>query len=233
MALIKYGPGIVDARGSVGGVVFSKNSTSHYMRARSIPVNPNTDKQNVIRAALAELSVRWSTVLTALKRASWELYGTNVSMKNKLGEAVNISGYNHYLRSNIPRIQGGLAAVDDGPTVFELPAQDPDFAIVADETAQTISFAFDIALLWALETGAYMFKYQGIPQNAQRNFFNGPWNYIGKIAGVDTTGASTPDVEPVAFAIAELQHQWCYARIGRKDGRLSEPFPADCFVTAT
>lgn len=233
MALIKYGPGIVDARGSVAGVVFSKNSTSHYMRARSIPVNPNTDLQNVIRGALAMLAVRWSAIVGGTERAKWELYGKNVTVKNKLGESVNISGYNHYLRSNIPRIQGGLTAIDAAPTVYELPQQDPTFAIVADATAQTISFTFDDALLWALETGAYMFKYQGIPQNAQRNFFNGPWNYIDKIAGVDSTGAQTPDVEPVKFAIAELQHQWCYARIGRKDGRLSEPFPADCFVTAT
>lgn len=233
MALIKLGPIVADIRGSVGGVVFSKNSTSHYARARTIPVNPNTDLQNVIQAALAALAVRWSSVLTALKRAAWELYGTNVSVKNKLGESIHISGYNHYLRSNITRLQAGLAAVDDGPTVFELPAQDPAFAIVADETAQQISFTFDDALLWALETGAYMFKYQGIPQNPQRNFFNGPWNYIDKIAGVDSTGAQTPDVEDVAFAITELQHQWCYARIGRKDGRLSEPFLADCFVTAT
>ena len=232
MALIKYGPGIVDARGSVAGVVFSKNSTSHYMRARSMPVNPNTDLQSVIRSAIAALAVRWSSVLDATKRAAWELYASNVSMKNKLGESVYLSGYNHYLRSNIPRLQAGLAAIDDGPVIFELPAQDPTLAITASEATQQITVTFDAELAWSKETGAYLFKYQGVPQNPQRNFFAGPWRYIDKVAGVDTTGATSPDVEDVKFAISELQRQWLYARIGRLDGRLSEPFSCSCFVAA-
>ena len=232
MALVKFGPGIVDARGSVGGVVFSRNSTSNYMRARSIPVNPSTDLQNVVRAALAMLCDRWSQVVTALQRTGWEVYASNVSMKNKLGEAIYISGFNHYLRSNIPRAQAGVAVIDAPPVIFELPDQDPTFAITAGEGAQQIVFTFDDTLAWALETGAYLFKYQGIPQNPQRNFFNGPWRYIGNVAGVDTTGASSPDTQDIAYPIAELQRQWCYARISRLDGRLSEPFRADCFVGA-
>jgi len=232
MALIKFGPGIVDARGSVAGVVFSKNSTSNYMRARTKPVNPNTAQQNTIRAAMAYLVDRWSQTLTALKRTSWELYATNLVMKNRLGEAIHLSGFNHYLRSNIPRVQAGVAVIDDGPVIFELPDQDPTFAITASEAAQEIVFTFDDTLAWALETGAYMFKYQGIPQNPQRNFFNGPWRYIDKIAGVDSTGASSPDTEAIKFAITELQRQWVYARISRLDGRLSEPFRAVCFVAA-
>lgn len=232
MALIKYGPGIVDARGSVAGVVFSKNSTSHYMRARSIPVNPNTAFQNTIRAAMANLVDQWSQILTAANRTSWELYATNVAMKNKLGEAIHISGFNHFLRSNIPRVQAGVAVITAGPVIFELPDQDPTFAIAASEGTQQITFTFDDTAAWALETGAYMFKYQGIPQNPQRNFFNGPWRYIDNIAGVDSTGASSPDAEDIKFTITELQRQWCYARISRLDGRLSEPFRAVCFVAA-
>lgn len=230
MALVKYGGGVVDMRGSIAGTVFSKNSTSQYARARTKPVNPQTDLQEVIRAAMAELVVRWSSNLDATKRAAWELYASNVSMKNRLGESIYLSGFNHYMRSNIPRRQGGLAAIDDGPTVFELPEQDPAFEIAASEGGPSITVTFDDSLAWALETGAYMFKYQGRPQNPQRNFFNGPWQYMDKIAGVDTTGATTPDVEVPVITITELQRQWVYARIGRKDGRLSEPFRADCFV---
>ncbi|GAI13344.1 unnamed protein product [marine sediment metagenome] len=233
MALVKFGPGIVDARGSVGGVVFSKNSTSHYMRARTIPVNPNTEWQDQIRSAMANLCDQWSQILDAAARTAWELYASRVTVKNKLGEAINISGFNHFLRSNIPRVQAGVAVITAGPTVWQLPAQDDDFAIVADETAQTIEFTFNEALAWAKVTGAYMFKYQGVPQNPQRNFFNGPWRYIDKIDGVDSTGASSPDTEDVKFVITELQRQWCYARISMLDGRLSEPFRAVCFVTKT
>ena len=132
----------------------------------------------------------------------------------------------------MPRKQATLAIIDDGPTIFELPEKDPTLAITASEAGQTISFTFDTAAPWALETGAYMIKYQGQPQNPQRNFFDSPWRLIDTIAGVDSTGASSPDEENCVYAIAEGQRQWVYVRVSRLDGRLSEPFRADCFVGA-
>lgn len=232
MALIKFGGGIVGMAGSIAGTTFSRNRYGAYARARTKPVNPNTAAQQTIRAALAFLTDRWSNTLTAAQRTAWNLYGSNVVMTNRLGESMNLSGFNHYVRSNMPRKYASQSIIDAGPTVFEIPEADPTYAITASEAAQTVDNAFDNTLPWAIEDGGLQFLFQGMPQNPQRNFFAGPWRISGVTVGIDPGGPASPHVRPAVFAIAELQRLWGYARISRADGRLSEPFRSDCFVGA-
>lgn len=232
MALVKYGGGIVAISGSIAGNVHARNRSGNYIRARTKPVNPNTARQSVIRSAIAELSARWADTLTAAQRTAWNLYGNSVAMKNKLGETVYHSGYNHYIRSNAIRKMMTHSVIDAGPTIFELPEQDPTLAVTCSEATQMLSAAFSIVLPWGTEDGAYLYLFQGSPQNAQIGFFAGPWRQYGWVAGIDPGGAVSPDASAGAFAIAEGQHQWIYARISRADGRLSEPFRDDTFCAA-
>ena len=229
MALVKYGGGIIQMSGSIAGSTYARNRYGNYVRAKTKPVNPNTALQQAIRAAMSAITTRWAQTLTASQRTAWNLYASSVSMKNRLGEAINLTGFNHYIRSNMILQQSGLTLVDDGPTVFELPEKDPTLSITASEGTQKISVTFDNGLDWADETGSHMVIYQGQPQNAQRNFFAGPWRLMDSVAGVTGTPPSSPDAEDVEYPIAELQRQWIYARIVRADGRLSEVFRADCF----
>jgi len=232
MALIKFGGGVVGMSGSIAGNTFSRNRYGAYVRARTKPVNPKTAGQIAVRAAMAFLTDRWSQTLTAGQRTAWNLYGSNVNMLNKLGESINLSGFNHYIRSNLEykRIFG--ETIDAGPVVFELPAQDPTFAISGSEATQQITVTHDAGMPWADEDGAAMFLYQGVPQNAQRNFFGGPWEYLANIPGINGAPAVSPTNHAVVKTIAELQHQWCYARIVRADGRLSAPFRSDDYIAA-
>ncbi|NVM23408.1 MAG: hypothetical protein HWN68_16695 [Desulfobacterales bacterium] len=231
-ALVRYGGGVIQMSGSIAGDTFARNRSGNYSRARTKPVNPNSAGQNAVRSALTELTTRWAQTLTALQRAAWNLYAANVAMKNRLGEVIYLSGSNHYIRSNSWLARLGLTIVDDGPVIFELPAKDPSFAITASEATQKISVTFDNTMDWASETGAWMELYQGQPQNAQRNFFAGPWRRVLAITGVDGAPPPSPHDAPVDFAISQGQHQWMYARIRRLDGRLSEPFRNDCYVGA-
>lgn len=232
MALLKFGGGITEIRGSMAGNVYSRNRYGAYMRSRTVPTNPNTARQQKVRTSLTELTSRWSQTLTAGQRTAWNLYGANVVMQNKLGENINLSGFNHYLRSNVVLLQCNIAPVDDGPIVFEIPEADPAFAITASEATQQISYAFDNTIDWADEDGAYFYVTQGQPQNAQRNFFAGPWRYMDITAGVNGAPPASPVAAGVEFAIAEGQHIWCAARILRADGRISKPFRADVLVAA-
>lgn len=232
MALVKYGGGVIQMAGSIAGTVFARNRYGNYARARTKPTNPNTARQQVVRAALAFLTDAWSLTLTAVQRAAWDLYASNVIMTNRLGETTHLSGYNHFIRSNVQRRMLGQTVIVAGPVVFELPAQDPTFTVTGSEATQQISSAFDNTMDWSVENGSYLYIYQGSPQNPQRNFFGGPWRQMGWVTGIDPGGAATPDVSAVHFAIAELQHQWVYARISRADGRLSEPFRDDSFIAA-
>lgn len=230
MALVKYGAGIIQMSGSVAGSTFARNRYGNYVRARTVPTNPNTSYQQKVRNSMSLLTSRWSQTLSAAQRTAWNLYASNVVMKNRLGEACYLSGFNHYIRSNMILSQSDFSLVDDGPVIFELPAQDPTMAILASETDEEIEIEFDNLMDWANETGAYFVIFQGMPQNAQRNFFAGPWRLLGYIPGNDITPPTSPASAPVVFAIFQGQRQWIYARIIRKDGRLSEPFRADCIV---
>ncbi len=232
MALIKFGGGVVQMSGSIAGDTFARNRYGNYVRARTKPTNPNTPLQVAVRAALATLTTRWSATLTGAQRTAWNLYGASVNMTNKLGETINLTGFNHYLRSNVTRETGPTVLIDAGPTVFELPAQDPTLAFSASEATQQLTVTFDTAMDWSVEDGSFLFIFAGRPQNPQRNFFNGPWRFHRYVGGADPGGAISPDVAVCPFAIAEGQRIWIYARIARADGRLSQPFRADIVVGA-
>jgi len=231
-ALVKYGGGIIGMSGSIAGNTHARNRSGNYVRARTKPVNPNTARQQAVRSALAELTTQWAQTLSAAQRTAWNLYASSVSMKNKLGETINLTGFNHYIRSNLMRNRAGLGVVDDGPVIFELPAADPSFAVTASEATQEISFAYDDTMDWADENGGWLILHQGQPQNAQRNFFAGPWRYCSIVEGVNGAPPAGPKVASVPYAISEGQRIWCYARIIRADGRISEVFTANCFCAA-
>lgn len=232
MALVKFGGGITQMTGSIGGTTFARNRYGNYARARTKPTNPNTAGQQAVRASLAELTVRWAQTLTAGQRTAWNLYGSNVVMTNRLGESIQLSGFNHFIRSNSWLARLGGTIVDDGPVIFEIPVADPAFSISASEATQQITWGYDDTMDWANETDSWLLLYQGQPQNAQRNFFAGPWRLCSQLGGVTGAPPASPLITGVVFAIAELQHLWAYARILRADGRLSAPFRDDVFVAA-
>lgn len=232
MALIKFGGGVVQMSGSIAGDTFARNRYGNYSRARTKPTNPNTDLQQRARNAIAALSDRWAATLTAAQRTAWGLYASNVAMLNRLGETTYLSGYNHYIRSNSFLSQYGLTIIDAGPTTFELPAKDPTLSITASEATQQYEVSFDDGLAWPSEDNAYMTFLLGQPQNAQRNFFDGPYKGIRYLSGNSGTPLTSPQSLGSLHVITEGQHLWIQARILRADGRLSEVMRADCFCAA-
>ena len=232
MALVKFGGGVIQMSGSIAGNTFARNRSGNYARAKTKPVNPNTDRQAQVRAAIAFLVNRWSQTLTLAQRTAWNLYADNVNMKNRLGETIQLSGFNHYIRSNSWLAARGLPTIDPGPVIFELPTHDPAFAITCSEATQQITFTYNSTLPWATEDDSFIQFFQGSPQNHQRNFFAGPWRYCSAVGGVLGAPVASPHVVASVFAMAEGQRQWVYARIMRADARLSEVFRADTFCAA-
>ena len=232
MALVKFGGGVTQMSGSIGGTTFARNRSGNYARSRTKPVNPNTSGQQTARNAMSDITTRWSTTLTAAQRTAWNLYGSSVLMTNRLGENINLTGFNHYVRSNSIALQQGETLVDDGPTIFELPQADGTLAVTASEATQVITVAYDDTAAWANEDDGHLFVFQGSPQNAQRNFFNGPWRFLATEDGALAVPPTSPLTPTAVFAVAENQRIWIYARIWRADGRLSEPFRADVSVAA-
>lgn len=226
MALLKYGGGIVQISGSMAGNTFARNRFGNYMRARTKPVNPGSDRQVTARARIALLSEDWRDVLTAGQRQAWDTYAAGVAMNNKLGETIHLTGFNHFVRSNAAYLQVG-SRQNDGPVILSLPAHDPLFAVALSE-ANGITVTFDENLGWTTEGGAGLFIAIGNPQNPTRNFFAGPWRYHGWIGGTIPGPTPSPDgpTAVTCWTLTEGARVWVAARIIRADGRLSTPFTA-------
>jgi len=232
MALVQYGGGVLDARGSVGGQVHSRNRYGNYIRARTTPVNPQSSRQNLIRAAISALAAAWSGTLTQLQRDAWEVYADAITRQNALGQQIKLTGFNHFVRSNAPRLQNVDAVVAAGPTTLTLPGADPIFACEVDEAGQEISVTFDPLLAWNIIDDGFMYVYMSSPKVAGTNFIGGPFRLAGAIDGDTASPPTSPQILSVPFPVAEGQALVCKARISEVDGRLSDPFQHSSAVVA-
>jgi hypothetical protein len=214
---------LTQGSGSVGGMTLSHNAGGLYLRARTIPTDPGSVFQTVVRDAMSLLTTRWSNDLTQTQRDAWDVYGANVPVTNPLGDPINLSGISHYTRSNIPRVQAGLDTVDDGPTVFTLAPQEA-VLYTASEATQLISAAYLDGRSWASETGSAMLLFASRPQQPSINFFKGPYRLAGIIAGLTGTPPLTPQDVPAPFPFVDGHRIFMQARMSLVDGRLSSPF---------
>lgn len=228
MALVKYGGGIVQASGSLAGNTFSRNKSGNYMRARTTPINPNTGLQTAARARLSYLAEYWANDLTEPQRQAWHNYADSVTMANRLGESIHISGSNMYIRSNTAILQAGFPQVDDGPTELTLPESDPTFAVELS-AASGITITFDDTFAWIDEDEGGLTIQLGQPQNASRTFFGGPWRYDSTLEGDSVTPLTSPDGPNASatWTLIEGHRVWFRAKILRADGRASNYFGQD------
>jgi hypothetical protein len=229
VALIKFGGGITAMSGSIAGNTFARNRFGYYSRARSKPVNPRSSSQVKMRTITSYLAETWHEVLTQTERDRWETYAQAINMKNRLGETVKLTGFQHFIRSNSVTMQRSKAIVKPGPTTLTLPEKDVTFAIAANAGSQHIGITFDNTLPWATQTDGFLAFYQGRPQGATRNFFNGPWHYLGGLDG-DDPAPESPVQKTAYYPLVAGQRIWVYCRIHMADGRLSERFSDDCIV---
>lgn len=221
--------------GRLGATVASRNRFGAYLRAGTIPVNPSTDRQVAVRGFVAALQLAWNTILTQDQRDAWNEYGANVAWKNRLGQAVNLTGPNHYIRTNVPALLVGLDRVDDAPIIFDVAAPELDLAVVASAAAGTLSVTFDDSKLWVSEDGAAQLIYMGSPVNPGKKFFAGPYRYCDAILGDSVAPLTSPQVVAanlVPWQFAEGQRIWVQTRIIRADGRLSDYAQANFLAVA-
>lgn len=224
MAQVIFGGGVAEARGSVGGVTFSRNRGGAYMRNRSIPTDPGTVQQVAVRTFMATLSNVWVNTLTAAQRALWDAYADAVHLPNSLGQPRNVGGLGMFCRTNVPCLQWGKTRIDDAPTIYDL----GDFTapVIGSITASTdiLSLGFNDEDDWAGETDSGMLVYCSRPMNATRNFFKGPYRYADAIEGDDVTPPTTPQAINLPFPVEVGHKVFIQVRVLRADGRLSSPF---------
>lgn len=214
---------LTSGSGSLGGITASRNKGGLYLRARAIPTNPNSPQQALVRSILNFLSNRWGDVLAPSQRDAWETYAENVPVLNALGDPIQITGLNHYVRSWVPGLQAGVVLVDDAPTIFDLGLfTAPTFSF--DSPAQEMDVSFAITDDWVNEDLAVMIISLARQQNTSINFFKGPYRFANTIDGDATTPPTSPVAIAAPFPCAVGNRCFAFARVLRADGRLSMPF---------
>lgn len=208
--------------GSIAGLTYAHNKGGLYSRARRVPVNPNTPQQVAVRDAVAASVARWKSTLTDAQRSAWEVYAANVPLVDTLGFPRNVSGMNQYVRSNVPRIQVGLAAVDDGPTDYSLALLTAP-AYTVNAGADTVSVAYTNTDPWATAVGGSLLIYASRPQDTTINFFAGPYRFAGRVNGA-VVPPTSPAVITLPFPVVVGQKVFFRAEATEADGRLSSAF---------
>lgn len=208
--------------GKLGGFVASTGPGGQYLRAWSVPTNPNTPAQQTIRSALNQLASRWIATLTPLQREAWETYAANVTVPNRWGNPITISGLSMYQRCNVGRIQwfGAPGIKDTAPLVFNLGEYTEPVLTMATQT--TVSVAFNDNDDWVSEDGAAFWPYASRQQNVSRSYFKGPYRQcLAPILGNSGTPPVSPVVVTVPFTIDSGNRVFFFARVARNDGRVS------------
>lgn len=119
MAKIKFGMMMTDARGKLGGQVFSKNRGGSYVRTRVIPSNPQLPSQTAVRQSFGAISQAWSG-LTATQRDSWNSAVNDWQRTNIFADLITPSGKALYQRLNNQLVASGQAQVSLPPAKLEM-----------------------------------------------------------------------------------------------------------------
>lgn len=219
---------VAAASGSAGGLVASRNRYGMYFRAKVLPVDPATLQQVLSRGRFRGLAITWKT-LTDVQREGWDTYALNTPMQNRLGQTVFLTGFNHFLRSNAPRLQVGLGLLSDAPTVFGLAAFNTVSFDVVGPTA--IGVIFDDQEPWVSEDGGALVMGISRPESPTVNFFKGPYRTTGFILGKSVLPETSPFVATSVFTYTAGQKAFARFRLLTADGRVSTIQTSDAIAT--
>lgn len=174
MALIKSTL-LAQISGSLNGATFSHNKGGAYVRNRSLPANPGTDRQDQVRTAMTSLSKMWSQSLTDDQRELWRAFGGQVTVLNRIGDPISLSGIAAFTRVNMFRMASLGSAPVLLPPAGGTGSEDP---IPAWESSTILNDGVDITLetqATSDATGYGLFVYLSPPLSPGVKFYRGPW----------------------------------------------------------
>lgn len=168
---------LTQVSGSIGGMTAAHNKSGMYLRARNIPVNPNTASQVNARGAFAAAAQMWSTSIDDIERDTWRFYAAGTPVVNSLGDTVHLSGFNWYVATNAFLMGADQPDVGSAPDTVGIGPQILGMAINADVSSQDFT-GVSIELNTALTATQLLRVWVSNPVSAGTLFYKGPWNEI-------------------------------------------------------
>lgn len=181
MAKIKFGMMMTDARGKLGGHVFSKNRAGAYTRTKVTPVNPQSSYQVTVRNRFTTYAQNFRA-LTAAQILSWNNAVSNFIGTDIFGDSKTPSGINLYGKLNMNLENAGQTAITSPP----LP-QGADPVVISGVTADVSSTLFTIASAAAAVPAGHTLIIEATPLvSPGKNFVKSEFRVIGTAAAAAT-----------------------------------------------
>lgn len=174
MALVRYGNGVSELRGSIAGNVFSRGRAGAIVRNRTTPVNPNTQAQADFRYLFSQTAANYTT-LTKSQQEAWTEYAQMLTFwRNRLGEPYTPSGRQvfQYCNTNLALANATLDPTTAGAPSYNFPTGAqivvPNFDLVTKPDPPLFNGgdkSFDLAVTAGV-VSAYASAQQALPPNA-------------------------------------------------------------------
>lgn len=191
---------LASVSGSTGGLTWSHNRGGMYTRRRAVPTDPLSATQQERRTQLTNATQAWSGVLSATQRDGWNVYAATTTFLDTLGQAINYSGMNCFVRACILRLIAAemLSALEPpiSPGVAEFQEAAPG---VPDSSADTLSVGYQATDPWHSVSGGRLLAFISRPLSAGTYFFKGPYRFAGFVAGATGGGPASPLVLTAPF----------------------------------
>lgn len=215
---------MTEASGSIGGMTASRNKGGLYLRARSVPTNPQTPQQIAVRNALSTMVSRWSSTLTQAERDRWTALADLMYFTNPFGDQRLITPLNLYVRENTIRQQASEALLDDAAAVNPFLSDPGIWSIDSFDAANDqIDLAFTSAP-WVSTDGAFATIAVSRPISPTVNFFKGPYRFAAVVLGDATTPPTSPVTVTCPFAFVDGQKLAIQVRVVTPTELASTPF---------
>ncbi len=197
MAKVKFGAMMTDARGKLGGQVFSKNRGGAYLRTKVTPVNPQTASQQEVRNRLTAFSQGFRS-LTLAQIMSWNSAVVDFQTTDIFGDLKKPTGLNLYVKLNSNIDQAGGAAIDTPPNIGDT-ANSP--AVMTAMTATAVGGGA-ISVVFAptpVAADNALVLYATRPLSAGKNFVKNEFRQIAVIPAAGTSPYSATTAYTTKF----------------------------------
>lgn len=229
MAKIKFGMMMTDARGKLGGQVFSKNRGGAYVRTKVTPSNPQTADQVAQRALLSSASQSWRG-LTEAERESWNGAVSNYSSTNVFGDIINPTGAQLHTKININVALAGGSVVTTPPLPIGI-SSPAGVSVTADASTPEVILAWTSG---AVPANTVMVVEATPCVSVGRYNVNNRFRVIGTLAAATATGADVATEYTAKFG-SLVAGQKLFIRvkfINKNTGEVSQSIVTETIVVA-
>lgn len=226
MAKIKFGMMMTDARGKLGGQVFSKNRAGAYVRTKVTPVNPRTAAQQLSRSILGTLSASWSG-LTEQQRRAWNAAVDDWQRTDIFGDLRKPTGKNLFTSLNKELIQSSQSQVALPPEKVVIPE-------VLIDSASISTLDGEIEVTTQGDSTGFTIQLSATPSMTQgTTFIDDKLRVIHYYAGGVNSTVPLSDFYPDRFGTPELgANIWVQIKLIAPNGQVSVPVRAKATVAA-